>query len=35
MTRGYRRLLDLPALGLPITEYPPPEARARWQQDRV
>jgi hypothetical protein len=33
VTGGYRRLLELPALGLPITEYPPPEVRARWQQD--
>src|SRR5512147_349792 len=25
VSRGYRRLLELPALGLPITEYPFPE----------
>lgn len=31
VTRGYLRLLELPGLGLPITEYPLPEARARWQ----
>lgn len=31
VTRGYRRLRELPALGLPITEYPLPEVRARWQ----
>ncbi len=31
VTRGYLRLVELPALGLPIAEYPPPEARARWQ----
>ena len=31
VTRGYLRLLELPALALPIAEYPLPEARARWQ----
>jgi hypothetical protein len=31
VTRGYLRLRELPELGLPITEYPLPEARARWQ----
>lgn len=31
VTRGYLRLIEIPALGLPITEYPLPEARARWQ----
>ncbi len=31
VSRGYRRLLELPALGLPLTEYPLPEVRARWQ----
>ncbi len=31
VSRGYRRLLELPELGLPITEYPLPEVRARWQ----
>jgi hypothetical protein len=31
VTRAYERLQALPAQGLPITEYPPPEARARWQ----
>jgi hypothetical protein len=29
VTRGYLRLRELPALGLPITEYPLPEARSR------
>ncbi|MFO0908746.1 MAG: hypothetical protein U0794_10365 [Isosphaeraceae bacterium] len=32
VTRGYRRLLELPSLGVPITEYPFPEARARWSE---
>ena len=31
VTRAYLRLRELPELGLPITEYPLPEARARWQ----
>ncbi len=31
VSRGYRRLVELPALGLPITEYPFPELRSRWQ----
>jgi hypothetical protein len=31
VTRGYLRLRELPRLGLPITEYPLPEARARWR----
>ena len=31
VTRGYLRLRELSALGLPITEYPLPEVRARWQ----
>jgi hypothetical protein len=31
VTRAYERLQGLPAQGLAITEYPPPEARARWQ----
>jgi hypothetical protein len=31
VTRGYRRLLEVLQLGLPIAEYPLPEQRARWQ----
>jgi hypothetical protein len=31
VSRGYRRLLELPALELPLTEYPLPEVRARWE----
>ena len=30
VTRGWRRLQELPALGLPIVEYPLPEVRGRW-----
>ena len=30
VTRGYRRLLELTGLDLPITEYPLPKARERW-----
>ncbi len=31
VTRGYLRLLALPGSGLPVTEYPLPEVRSRWQ----
>ncbi len=31
VTRAWRRLQELPALGLPILEYPLPEVRAAWQ----
>jgi hypothetical protein len=31
VTRGYLRLRSLPTLALPLTEYPLPEVRARWQ----
>ncbi len=31
VTRGYLRLRELMTLDVPITEYPLPEARARWQ----
>jgi hypothetical protein len=34
VTRGYLRLRELPRLGLPITEYPLPEAIARWSPTR-
>ncbi len=30
VTRGWRRLQELPALGLPITEYPLQEVRDQW-----
>jgi len=30
VTRGYLRLHELSAAGVPITAYPLPEARARW-----
>lgn len=32
VTRGWQRLQELPALGLPIVEYPLPEVRGRWRQ---
>ncbi len=32
VTRAWRRLQELPALGLPILEYPLPEVRRAWQQ---
>jgi hypothetical protein len=31
VTRGYLRLREVLPLGLPITEYPFPEVRSRWQ----
>ncbi|MGE3820234.1 MAG: hypothetical protein AB7I30_12510 [Isosphaeraceae bacterium] len=31
VTRGFLRLQELPRLGLTITEYPLPEAIARWR----
>jgi hypothetical protein len=32
VTRGWRRLQELPGLGIPIIDYPLPEVRQRWQQ---
>jgi hypothetical protein len=32
VSRGYLRLLALPGSGLPLTEYPLPEVRSRWQE---
>lgn len=32
VTRGWRRLLELRGSGLPITEYPLPEVRERWER---
>jgi hypothetical protein len=32
VTRGYLRLREILGTELPITEYPLPEARARWQE---
>ena len=33
VTRGWRRLQELPTLGVPITEYPLPEVREAMQQE--
>ena len=33
VTRGWRRLQEIPALGIPITEYPLPEVIAAWEQE--
>jgi len=30
ITQGWQRLQAIPTLGLPVTEYPLPEVRARW-----
>jgi hypothetical protein len=32
VTRAWRRLQELPGLGLPILEYPLPEVRQAWQR---
>jgi hypothetical protein len=32
VTRGWRRLQEIPRLGLPITEYPLPEVIASWAE---
>jgi hypothetical protein len=34
ITRAWRRLQEIPGLGIPITEYPLPEVRARQRSDR-
>jgi len=31
ITRAWRRLQEIPRLGIPLTEYPLPEVRARWK----
>ena len=33
VTRGWRRLQEIPALGLAIVDYPLPEVRACWVND--
>jgi hypothetical protein len=33
VTRGWRRLQEIPSLGVPIIEYPLPEVRERWRND--
>ena len=32
VTRGWRRLQEIPTLGIPIVEYPLPEVRERWRR---
>ena len=32
VTRGWRRLQEIPTLGVAIPEYPLPEVRERWRQ---
>ena len=34
VTRGWRRLQEIPRLGIAIPEYPLPEVRERWQRGR-
>ncbi len=31
VTRAWRRLQEIPTLGIPITEYPLPEVQAAWK----
>ncbi len=33
VTRAWRRLQEIPTLGIPITEYPLPEVIAAWEQE--
>jgi hypothetical protein len=33
VTRGWRRLQEIPSLGLSILEYPLPEVRRRWMTE--
>jgi hypothetical protein len=33
ITRGWRRLQDIPSLGIPFTEFPLPDVLARWRMD--
>ena len=35
VTRGWRRLQEIPRLGIPITEYPLPEVLQRWAQQTI
>lgn len=30
ITRGWRRLQEIPTLGIPVMEYPLPEVRSHW-----
>jgi hypothetical protein len=32
VTRAWKRLQELPGLGLPIVEYPLPEVQEKWRQ---
>lgn len=35
ITRGWRRLQEVPHLGIPITEYPLPEVLAAWRHNSL
>ena len=35
VTRTWRRLQEIPRLGLPITEYPLPEVIAQWHEGKT
>ena len=34
ITKGWQRLQEIPTLGIPLTEYPLEEVRARWSMNR-
>ena len=34
VTRAWRRLQEVPTLGIPLTEYPLPEVLQAWETDR-
>ncbi len=35
VTRAWRRLQEVPRLGIPLTEYPLPEVQQKWQASRT
>ncbi len=35
VTRAWRRLQEIPTLGIPIPEYPLPEVRDQWRIERL
>lgn len=35
VTRGWRRLQEIPTLGVPFTEFPLPEVLARWRGSAI
>jgi len=35
ITRGWRRLQEIPTLGIPLTEFPLPEVLERWRKQNA